>query len=177
MIRVFDRYGERKSRAKARMKFLLKDIGLEGFKNLLKEEQKAVPHKIVPIDALAYPKIKISKKPVPKVEVEDKNAFEKWKSTNLVAQKQVGLVAIGIKVLLGDFYTDKARLLADLVHNYAADEIRLSLRQNILIPYVREELIPFFYTELKKLGFIEAGYNKALDITAVPATCIMLQGK
>ena len=38
VIRVFDRYGERKSRAKARMKFLLKDLGLDGFKELLEEE-------------------------------------------------------------------------------------------------------------------------------------------
>ena len=37
VIRVFDRYGERKSRAKARMKFLLKDLGLDGFKELLEE--------------------------------------------------------------------------------------------------------------------------------------------
>ncbi len=49
VVRVFDRYGERKSRAKARLKFLLKDIGLDGFKQLLEEEQKAVPHKIFPI--------------------------------------------------------------------------------------------------------------------------------
>ena len=170
VIRVFDRYGERKSRAKARMKFLLKDLGLEGFKKLLAEEQHAVPYKSIFIDALAYPKIKIASKPVPKVEIKDVHAFEKWKYTNLIEQKQVGYVAIGIKVLLGDFYTDKARLLADLVQKYAAGEIRLSLRQNILIPYVREELIPFFYTELKKLGFGEAGYNTALDITACPGT-------
>ena len=170
VIRVFDRYGERKSRAKARMKFLLKDVGLDGFKRLLEEEQKAVPHKIIPIDALAYPKIKVSKESTPKVEIEDENAFEIWKSTNLVAQKQGGFVAIGIKVLLGDFYTDKARLLADLVEKYAAGEIRLSLRQNILIPYVSEEQVPFFYQELEKLGFVEAGYNKALDITACPGT-------
>jgi sulfite reductase (ferredoxin) len=170
VIRVFDRYGERKSRAKARMKFLLKDLGLEGFKKLLAEEQHAVPYKSIFIDALAYPKIKIASKPVPKVEIKDVHAFEKWKYTNLIEQKQVGYVAIGIKVLLGDFYTDKARLLADLVEKYAAGEIRLSLRQNILIPYVREELIPFFYTELKKLGFGEAGYNTALDITACPGT-------
>ena len=96
--------------------------------------------------------------------------FQQWKSTNLVPQKQKGYVAIGIKVLLGDFYTDKARELAKLVQEYAAGEIRLSLRQNILIPYVKEELVPFFYSELKKLGFVEAGYNKALDITACPGT-------
>jgi sulfite reductase (ferredoxin) len=170
VIRVFDRYGERKSRAKARMKFLLKDVGLDGFKKLLEEEQKAVPIQTFAIDALAYPKINVATVNVPITEIGDKTAFEKWKSTNLVAQRQSGFVAIGIKVLLGDFYTDKARLLADLVQNYAAGEIRLSLRQNILIPYVREELIPFFYTELEKLGFVEAGYNKALDITACPGT-------
>jgi len=170
VIRVFDRYGERKSRAKARMKFLLKDIGLDGFKTLLEEEQKAIPHKTWPIDAESYPKIQVAEKEIPNVEIKDKQVFEKWKSTNIVPQKQEGFVAIGIKVLLGDFYTDKARLLADLVQNYAAGEIRLSLRQNILIPYVKEGLVPFFYQELQKLDFVEAGYNKALDITACPGT-------
>ncbi|MGF1559872.1 MAG: nitrite reductase [Flavobacteriaceae bacterium] len=170
VVRVFDRYGERKSRAKARMKFLLKDEGLDGFKHLLEAEQKAVAHKTFAIDASAYPKINASKNPVPKVLISNREAFEKWKSTNIVPQKQAGFVAIGIKVLLGDFYTDKARLLADLVQNYAAGELRLSLRQNILIPFVKEESIAFFYTELQKLGFAEAGYNKALDITACPGT-------
>ncbi|MEM7379559.1 MAG: HEPN domain-containing protein [Bacteroidota bacterium] len=170
VIRVFDRYGERKSRAKARMKFLLKDVGLDGFKELLQEVQLAVPFETYPIDFESYPEIHVSDKEAPEVNITDQRAFEYWKQTNLVAQKQEGYVAIGIKVLLGDFYTDKARLLADLVEQYAAGEIRLSLRQNILIPYVREELVPYFYTELQKLGFAEAGYNKALDITACPGT-------
>jgi sulfite reductase (ferredoxin) len=170
VIRVFDRYGERKSRAKARMKFLLKDLGLYGFKELLEEEQPAIPNKTYPINIADYPKVNVAEVETPEVSIEDHNAFEQWKSTNLVPQKQEGYVAIGIKVLLGDFYTDKARELAKLVQNYAAGEIRLSLRQNILIPYVKEELVAFFYQELKKLGFAEAGYNKALDITACPGT-------
>ncbi|MBU2972849.1 MULTISPECIES: HEPN domain-containing protein [Zobellia] len=170
VVRVFDRYGERKSRAKARMKFLLKDIGLDGFKQLLAEEQKAIPVQSYPIDAEAYPKVEVAKVDAPQVEIEDTEAFEIWKSTNLIPQKQEGYSAIGIKVLLGDFYTDKARLLADLVEQYAAGELRLSLRQNILIPYVANDLVPFFYNELKKLGFVEAGYNKAIDITACPGT-------
>jgi sulfite reductase (ferredoxin) len=73
-------------------------------------------------------------------------------------------------VHLGDFYTPKARLLADLVKKYAANEIRLTLRQNILIRHIREELIPFFYVELQKLGFANAGYNSTADITACPGT-------
>lgn len=170
VVRIFDRHGERKSRAKARMKFLIKDIGLEAFKELVEAEQNAIEFKSVPIDADAFEVSKPVSVEAPKVEIKDEKAFNLWKSTNIIPQKQAGYVAIGIKVLLGDFYTDKARLLADLVEKYAAGEIRLSLRQNIVIPFVKEDLVPFFYTELEKLGFAEAGYNKAVDITACPGT-------
>lgn len=171
VLRVFDRYGERKSRAKARMKFLLKDIGLEAFRELIEQEQKAIEFKSVAIDADAYvASTPVELAEVPEVTIKDQQAFEIWKSTNLIPQKQEGYVAIGIKVLLGDFYTDKARLLADLVDKYGAGEVRLTLRQNIVIPFVKRELVPLFYTELEKLGFVEAGYNKAVDITACPGT-------
>ncbi|QIJ88400.1 Ferredoxin--sulfite reductase [Mesoflavibacter sp. HG96] len=170
VLRIFDRYGERKSRAKARMKFLIKDIGSEEFKRLVAEEQKAIEFTSVPIDAEHYPVSKPVNVTAPKVDIKDQKAFQTWKNTNVIKQKQDGYVAIGIKVLLGDFYTDKARLLANLVEDYAVGEIRLSLRQNILIPFVKEDLLPFFYQELSKLGFAEAGYNKAVDITACPGT-------
>ena len=170
VLRVFDRYGERKSRAKARMKFLLKDIGLAAFKELITEEQKAIEFKSVAVDYQSYVPSKPVSVTIPETAVQDEVAFNLWKTTNLIPQKQKGFVAIGIKVLLGDFYTDKARLLANLVDVYAAGEIRLTLRQNIIIPFVKEALLPFFYTELEKLGFVEAGYNKAVDITACPGT-------
>lgn len=170
VLRIFDRYGERKSRAKARMKFLIKDIGLEEFKELVDAEQNAIAFQSVAIDAQAYEPSKPVAVDAPVVEIQNQEAFNLWKTTNLVQQKQPGFWAIGVKVLLGDFYTDKARLLANLVEKYAAGEIRLTLRQNILIPFVDEALIPFFYSELEKLGFVEPGYNKAVDITACPGT-------
>ena len=141
VLRVFDRFGERKSRAKARMKFLLKDIGLESFRSLIEKEQKAIEFKKVAIDAESYIASKPVKIEAPEVNIKDQAAFDLWKSTNLIPQKQKGYYAIGIKVLLGDFYTDKARLLADLVETYAAGEIRLTLRQNIVIPFVKKEQI------------------------------------
>ena len=170
VLRVFDRHGERKSRSKARMKFLLKSIGLEAFKELIETEQKAIEHQSVPINHEAFPISKPVGIETPKVEIKDHKTFELWKSTNLIPQKQEGYKAIGIKVLLGDFYTNKARVLADLVDTYAAGELRLTLRQNIVIPFVREDLIPVVYLELEKLGFTELGYNKAVDITACPGT-------
>ena len=170
VLRVFDRHGERKSRSKARMKFLLKSIGLEAFRALIETEQKAIEQQSVPIDSADFPHAIPVEIEAPTVEIKDEKTYKLWKSTNLIPQKQTAYKAIGIKVLLGDFYTDKARALADLVETYAAGELRLTLRQNIVIPFVREDLIPVVYSELEKLGFTELGYNKAVDITACPGT-------
>ncbi|MBC9796199.1 HEPN domain-containing protein [Sinomicrobium weinanense] len=175
VVRIFDRYGERSKRMKARMKFLIKSVGVEEFMRLVEEEQKALPFDKYPIntdgfDGHATALKTLENIKVPEVDIEDKKAYEGWKKTNVIPQKQEGFVAIGIKVLLGDFYTDKARKLADLIRDYAGNEVRFSLRQNILVRHVREDLLPFFYTELRKLGFTNAGYNTTGDVTACPGT-------
>ncbi len=171
ILRIFDRYGERAKRLKARLKFLLKEIGKDEFLRLVDEEKKALSHQTVEIDTTAFEGgIAAPLLEVPKVEIEDVAAFEAWKKTNVIPQKQAGYVAIGIKVQLGDFYTDKARALAHLIKNYAANELRFTLRQDILIRHVKEENLPFFYQELAKLDFVTTGYNTIADITACPGT-------
>ncbi|QSW91556.1 HEPN domain-containing protein [Flavobacterium endoglycinae] len=171
IIRIFDRYGERAKRMKARMKFLIKEMGKDAFLDLVEKEKKAIAFETYEIDTTAFDgPIPEPVLEVPQVTIEDKAAYEAWKKSNVIAQKQAGYYAIGIKVLLGDFYTDKARLLADLVKNYAANELRFSLRQNIVILHVKEENLPFFYQELAKLGFVHLGYNSTVDITACPGT-------
>lgn len=171
VLRIFDRFGERAKRLKARMKFLIKDIGRDEFLRLVDEEKKALSHQTVEIDTTTFDaEITAPLLEAPKVVIEDTVAFEAWRKSNVIAQKQAGYVAIGIKVLLGDFYTDKARLLADLIKNYAANELRFSLRQDILIRHVKEENLPFFYQELAKLDFVALGYNTISDITACPGT-------
>ncbi len=171
VLRIFDRYGERAKRLKARMKFLIKDLGRDEFLRLVEEEKKALSYQTVEIDTTAFDgEIPAPLLEAPKVVIEDTAAFEAWKKSNVIAQKQAGYVAIGIKVLLGDFYTDKARALAELIKNYAANELRFSLRQDILIRHVKEENLPFFYQELAKLDFVALGYNTISDITACPGT-------
>ena len=171
VLRIFDRFGERAKRLKARMKFLIKEIGREEFLRLIEEEKKALSYQTVEIDTTAFDgEIPAPLLVAPKVEIEDIVAFEAWKKSNVIAQKQAGYVAIGIKVALGDFYTDKARSLAQLIKNYAANELRFSLRQDILIRHVKEENLPFFYQELAKLDFVTLGYNTIGDITACPGT-------
>jgi len=171
VLRVFDRYGERVKRARARLKFLVKEIGLNAFVKLIEEEQKALSNSTVKINTSKFENTSvISEIEIPSVKIENETVYELWKTTNVIPQKQAGFSAIGIKIPLGDFYTDKARLLADLIKKYAANELRLTLRQNILIHHVKNELLPFFYVELNKLGFAESGYNSTLDITSCPGT-------
>ena len=171
VLRIFDRFGERAKRLKARMKFLVKETGRDEFLRLVEEEKKALSHQVVKIDTTAFDgPIPAPLLVAPKVIIEDKTAFEAWKKSNVIAQKQKGYFAIGIKVPLGDFYTDKARLLADLIKNYAANELRFTLRQDIIIRHVKEQDLEFFYQELEKLGFVTLGYNSTADITACPGT-------
>ncbi len=87
VLRVFDRHGERTKRLKARMKFLVKDIGVEGFLDLVKEEQKALPHNNYPIDAQTYEASKTL--PHPEIVLEEEPldlAYEQWKLTNVLPQ-------------------------------------------------------------------------------------------
>ncbi|WBL23030.1 HEPN domain-containing protein [Zunongwangia sp. HRR-M8] len=171
VLRVFDRHGERAKRLKARMKFLIKDIGLDAFLDLVAEQKKALSTKQPEFHIEKFEAAPVLQEvEIPSVDIEDQEDFEVWRNTNVIPQKQQGLFAIGIRVPLGDFYTGGARKLADLVKKYAGNEIRLSLRQDILIRHVREPFLPFFYTELKKLGYAETGYNKTVDITACPGT-------
>jgi sulfite reductase (ferredoxin) len=171
VLRVFDRHGERSRRQKARLKFLIKDISLENFVTLIEEEQKALSLQDVVINVQDFEQdINIPKINIPEVTIEDSTNFKAWIKTNVISQKQEGLFAIGVKVKLGDCSTAKARKLARLIKNYAADELRFTLRQNILIRHVKEALLPFFYQELKTLGFTDIGYNSTADITACPGT-------
>jgi len=171
VIRIFDRHGERAKRMKARMKFLIKDIGVDAFLELVENEKKALPFKSYPIDFEAYEAAqKLPDAPSATVEEELGLDFEHFKLTNILPQKQKGYVSVGVRVSLGDFYTDQARKLADLVEKYANAEVRFTLRQNFLIRDVREDLVPYFYKELKELGLASAGYNSLGDITACPGT-------
>jgi len=171
ILRVFDRHGERARRQKARMKFLIKDIGLDNFIALVDAEQKALSQQEVFIDNSSdFISISIPNVPIPEVSINDKAQYDSWRDLNVIPQKQAGLFAIGVKVKLGDFSTEKARKLAALIKNYAADELRFTLRQNLVIRHVKEALLPFFYQELQALGFTDLGYNSTTDITACPGT-------
>ena len=170
-LRVFDRYGEREKRNKARMKFLIKKVGLEEYMRLVDLEKGALPFKTFDIDTTSF----ALREPAPYFEPEvtepkDPKKFELWKKTNTFSQKQDGLYGVYIKVLLGDLSSEQARYLSRIVKRYAADDIRLTINQNLLLTFVNESHLAELFTILDGFGFAEVGYDSIADITACPGT-------
>ncbi|MEM7369613.1 MAG: nitrite reductase [Bacteroidota bacterium] len=171
VLRIFDRFGERSKRFKARFKFLLKQKGLAEIFRLVEEEKRALPYASYPIDIELEDSIQLSDpQSIPEGKIADRQQYDLWRSTNVVEQKQAGYLAIKCKVVLGDFSTDTARRLAQLVETYAGDDIRLTIDQNIVLRYVKAEYLPYLYTELQKLDLANPGFGSTADITACPGT-------
>src|SRR6202012_5808652 len=88
VIRVFDRYGERNNRNKARLKYLIQKLGLDEVLRLTKEEHKALKVKSYPInrDVLAEPNIP-GAIDIPEIEIANPFRYEQWLATNVFEQK------------------------------------------------------------------------------------------
>jgi len=172
VLRVFDRYGERTNRNKARMKYLVQKLGLEEVTRLIEEEVLANKSKIFTIDRDAVPL------PAPPTAIDNPldlapaNAahYQQWLDTNVFAQKQDGFYGVYIKIPRGDIKTDKARLLVDAISPYVADEIRITQNQGLLLKFVREGGLLPLYTSLNDLGFAVPGFDSLADVTTCPGT-------
>ena len=169
VIRVFDRYGERNRRNKARLKFLIKEIGLEAFLELVRIEEQGLPHDTFPIQATE----RAVKQPLyngdETLEIDDP-AYKDWKKTNLYVQKQKGFFAVGIPITVGDIDSKKARQLAKVILQFTRDDNRFSYGQSILLRDVKEKHLPALYLALKELQLDRVGFQRINDIVACPGT-------
>lgn len=169
-IRVFDRYGEREKRMKARLKFLLKKWGVARFLELVELEYQGLEKTIRPINTTGNwqptPPSLISKRTA----LSNPTAYKLWRLTNTFEQKQAGYFGVLLKIRLGNIQASTARALAAIVRQYAADEIRLTVNQGILLKYVPAAHLPALYQALLVLDLAEAGFGSIVDITACPGT-------
>ncbi|MEX2590167.1 MAG: HEPN domain-containing protein [Chitinophagales bacterium] len=171
VVRVFDRHGERASRNKARMKFLIKKIGVEAFMELVEEEKKALPYPAYKIDrhtdeAWVANNIETAPHELPN----DTADFEKWKRTNVFEQKQEGFYGIYLKIQNGDIDSKRAKKLVEYIGKYAAPDLRITINQGLLIKYVKSESLPYFFNRLETLGLAAPGFDSLHDITACPGS-------
>ena len=171
VIRVFDRYGERTKRHKARMKYLLNDIGLEEFLSRVQTEWTALKSKEYVIDSSAAVDLQAARPEMAGYQLETQDPkLKAWFTTNVFEQKQAGWFAVQLRVLIGDMSSDTARALAQVVKQYTADDIRVTINQGYLLRYVRPEDLTAIYHALDALGLAEPGFDTTADITTCPGT-------
>lgn len=171
VIRVFDRYGERNNRNKARMKFLIQKLGLGEVLRLVEEERVAIKSKSFVIDRNTVPQPALPENTnYPEAEISKPTHYKHWLATNVFEQKQKGFYGVYIKVEVGDIPTDQARKLVEAISPYVADEIRITINQGLLLKFVRKEALPHLYNKLDELGLAKPGFDSVADVTTCPGT-------
>jgi sulfite reductase (ferredoxin) len=171
IIRVFDRYGERNNRNKARMKYLIQKIGLDEVLRLAKIERTAIKVKSYPInrDSIALPLLP-AETSYEQVDISNPFRYEQWLATNVFEQKQKGFYGVYIKVPVGDISSDTARELVKVLEPLVANEIRITQNQGLLLKFVRKEALPVLYEGLAKLDLATPGFDTVADVTTCPGT-------
>ena len=169
VLRVFDRHGERNSRHKARMKFLIQKIGFEEFMDLVQAETKALKNHSYPIsDAAAWEvsePTQLSDVAIPSSEV-----YKTWLATNTFEQKQKGFHGVYVRILNGNISSDTSRSLIDALQGYIGDDVRITINQGLLLKFVPTANLPYVFQTLDAHELAAPGANSIANITACPGT-------
>jgi sulfite reductase (ferredoxin) len=175
VLRVFDRYGERKSRMKARMKFLIQTMGWEAFLAALEKERELVGSvRFTDYFEERRPQEADIEAPARRLGMLDPRTedaeFRLWVKDAVIEHKVAGFRGVHVRIKLGDITADRARQLADVARRYSASQLRISIEQNIYLPWVREEELVDLYLALREISLAEAGAGSIVDVTTCPGS-------
>jgi sulfite reductase (ferredoxin) len=171
--RVFARLGEKKKRHRARIKFLVADMGIDKFRAAVLEERAKLPVDPRWTDFLdTLPKfeekpLRPAGKGIPKT---GDAAFDFWCLTNVYPQKQDGFLTVTVTLPMGDITSNQARALSEISRKYIKDTMRTTVEQNIVLRFVSEADVYGLYKELAAVDLAQAGAASIVDITACPGT-------
>jgi sulfite reductase beta subunit-like hemoprotein/uncharacterized protein (UPF0332 family) len=171
--RVFARLGEKRNRARARVKFLIANLGIDEFRKLVIEERKKLspdPRWTAHLASVNDSTEEALKTGVSLNGSERPKGFDAWYGTNVYKQRQPGYVAATVTLPLGDVSADQLRALADIARRFVKDTLRTTVEQNILFRWLSEADLPEFYGAIKAIGLGAADAATIVDVTACPGT-------
>ena len=172
IARVYARLGEKKNRNRARIKFLIQDLGIERFKQLVLEERKILPYDPrwtdFVKDAEEFREVPLA--PGGEWPSHDSAGFKRWLKTNTRPQKQPGYVVVTVALPLGDITASQLRSLADVVGRFTKETIRTTVEQNFVIRWVSQSDLAEVYKALEAVGLGDPGAGAIIDIVTCPGT-------
>ena len=169
VLRVFDRHGERNSRHKARMKFLIQKIGFEAFMDLVQAETKALKNHSVAIPSASAWEVEAPTL-VASVATPTTEAYATWLATNTFEQKQKGFHAVYVRILNGNIGSVTSRSLIEALTGYIGDDVRITINQGLMLKYVPSANLAYVYSVLDAHELAAPGANSIANITACPGT-------
>ncbi|MEP3050182.1 MAG: nitrite/sulfite reductase [Erythrobacter sp.] len=177
-LRVYNRYGRRDNKYKARIKILVHEMGAEEYTRQVEEEfahllDQGVEPPLAELERIkpffADPAFEDGAKTVDRSDPD----FALWVDRNTVRHKHDSYVSAVISLkpvggIPGDATGDQMRLMADLAKQYSFDELRVMHTQNIVLPHVKIADLHALWTALEEAGLGAPNLDTIEDIIACP---------
>ncbi len=184
IMRVYNLAGRRDNKYKARVKILVHELGAEEFRARVEEEYARLDKSPIEVEAAELERIAAYFAPPayesqPKVVASFEEArlkdpaFAQWVRSNVAEHKVEGYAIANISLkpeggIPGDATADQMRAVADLAETYSFGEIRVSHRQNLVLPDVRKADLHALWQALAEHGLAAANLDLATDIVSCP---------
>jgi len=177
VFRIFDRQDWlRVNRARARIKVFVDKFGIDELRNQVEEELKGdwvAERDFDPQPRLFVHDEEANAPAVPASYASpngDLSEFERFRESNVTAQKQAGFSAVQVKITRGDLTPEQFRGLAAIMRDFTGGYARTTVHQNILLRWVRDEAVYDVWNRLKALDLGDAGVDEVSDVVSCPGT-------
>lgn len=184
ILRVYNLYGRRDNKFKARIKILVHEVGIERLREQIEAEfaRSAGRNRQPDVAALAHIRRAFSAPPYEHLparsaQFEDARlrepAFAAWCAQNMTRHKVAGYAAVTVTLKKvggepGDITSREMRGLADLAERYSFSELRVTHEQNLVLPHVRQDELHALWQELARLKLADANRGLVTDIICCP---------
>ncbi|GLU27649.1 nitrite/sulfite reductase [Brucella sp. NBRC 12950] len=184
IVRVYNLYGRRDNKYKARIKILVHETGVEPLVQEIDAEWEQIRYGDLKlpqcdIDAIeSYFRMPdLPQRPegweILAVTQKSDADFAAWTKRNVTPHKNpdYAVVTISLKPIggiPGDASAEQMELVADIAETYSFDEIRVSHEQNLVLPHVAKADLPAVYDLLQSDGLVTANAGLITDIIACP---------
>ncbi len=184
ILRVYNRYGRRDNKFKARIKILVKALTPEVFAERVEAEWsylKDGPNTLTEAEVErlsrffvdpAYKALDDQSAALAQLDTEHPG-FARWRERNVVAHKKAGYAAVTLSlkstgVAPGDVTDKQLDTIADLADRYSFGEVRNSHEQNMILADVEQARLFELWTELRELGVATPNIGLLTDIICCP---------
>ncbi len=180
VIRLFSKHGNRNNKNKARLKFVLRERGFEWVREQVDREYgqilthggietpEAIPEGFGGYQSSPLPIGTGAALPVLNTNGHRDPEFERWRETNVAPQKQLGFVAVTVKVEQGNLTSHQMRTMAKLAADSGDGYLRITIGQNLVLAFVARHNVRRVYAALKQAGLAGAGAREIDDVTTCP---------